>query len=955
MLSEEDISLEAEWVDEKLRVVLANVYEAGSDITDMLKNASFADGFNGWSGTIGTGTAQSPTNDYYGAECLNKGFNMYQTLTGLTNGVYVISVTAAYRPFNDPYSNYYAANIYMNENKIFMPTVYETRISTTDAQDGVNCYLTQNGSDGATDIGIYDEKGIDLLAYAINGKTSIANAAAGERALNYIVANVTDGTLTIGFANPNASAKTDWTGVSNIHLLYAGSFKAAEHYLDETLVCMVARANTIINNIPNTDTGYAKNPNCPQEIKDKLQQAVNAVATVASPEEKYELIGTFSSLWDEYVDGREAYIKLLDEALLCEGIAYELVRAGKMEETNEVELGNIFSPIWTGYEMGSFTTEQALSFNMLKDAGLIPATDENSTYQIASNYDMAYYCAKAGVAGKAVNGKLLVDIDYFTENQMMENFYGVFDGDYHTITVDIHRTARGAALINNMRDGACVKNLTIRGDVYNNEKFCTAVCANTYNQTSILNITSYINAHSSFTGSAAHGGIMSCSRGATYVANCVFAGTMEGTGYNNGGIVAWTNSSTGFTQIENCLQIADISLSEEGAYTISMEPDYLSIANCYYKTPFGTPQGTQVTDEQLASGEVCYLLNEGNTDNPAWYQTIGVDPFPVPDPHHKKVGKKADGTYTNDESQWEIIAPQPQPTTPVADLLDVVFHEDGTAEDISPMKNEIELIGETTTTYYNDTYQRYVAHFDQPYAGTCTGYYKTPTFNSATRKALSDGHSLELLCMIDYDDNIVWNQELGENIVTIPDKEVKPFSAMGSGGTGFLISTISGPRQNELTFLPKVTASGANTWRWTTSGVVPHSKTFYHLVGVFNKEEQKTYIYVNGELKNTVDAPGMFRYATQYCNWLAIGGDPASATDCEASWRGDIAIARAYDKPLTKEDVDYLWEKIQYPVGIGVLKPAKQAPIGIYNLNGVRQAKPQKGINIIDGNKVLVK
>ena len=68
-----------------------------------------------------------------------------------------------------------------------------------------------------------------------------------------------------------------------------------------------------------------------------------------------------------------------------------------------------------------------------------------------------------------------------------------------------------------------------------------------------------------------------------------------------------------------------------------------------------------------------------------------------------------------------------------------------------------------------------------------------------------------------------------------------------------------------------------------------------------------------------------------------------------ASWRGDMAIARAYDKPLTKEGVDYLW-KIQYPVDIGC-----SYPIGIYNLNGVRQAKPQKGINIIDWNKVLVK
>jgi hypothetical protein len=73
-----------------------------------------------------------------------------------------------------------------------------------------------------------------------------------------------------------------------------------------------------------------------------------------------------------------------------------------------------------------------------------------------------------------------------------------------------------------------------------------------------------------------------------------------------------------------------------------------------------------------------------------------------------------------------------------------------------------------------------------------------------------------------------------------------------------------------------------------------------------------------------------------------------------ASWRGDMAIARAYDKTahkgrrrLSVEDTVSCRHRL--------FIPAKQAPIGIYNLNGVRQAKPQMGINIIDWNKVLVK
>ena len=241
---------------------------------------------------------------------------------------------------------------------------------------------------------------------------------------------------------------------------------------------------------------------------------------------------------------------------------------------------------------------------------------------------------------------------------------------------------------------------------------------------------------------------------------------------------------------------------------------------------------------------------------------------------------------------------------PVADLLDVVFKEDGTAEDVSPMHNAVERVGEGISVYYNETLKRYVARFDNPYGGNCTGYYQTPSYeaeDNAVHNALADGHTLEVLCMADFDG-------------AIPNAEAKPFSAMQAGGTGFLVcktNAAGSGGKNVFTFLPNVTTSGNSTWRWTTSDVQPETQVFYHVVGVWNKEEQKTYIYVNGKLSNVIDAPGDMKFASAGCNWFAIGGDPANATSAHGSWKGDVALARAYDKALTEDEAKALWMKLQ--------------------------------------------
>lgn len=236
---------------------------------------------------------------------------------------------------------------------------------------------------------------------------------------------------------------------------------------------------------------------------------------------------------------------------------------------------------------------------------------------------------------------------------------------------------------------------------------------------------------------------------------------------------------------------------------------------------------------------------------------------------------------------------------PVADLLDVVFNPDGSATDISPMANTVEAVGNNTIAW-DETYKRYTARYNNPWAAsTVPDYYKIDyDNNTAFKNGLSDGHTLETVFMTDYEG-------------TIPNAEAKWFSSHQSGGTGFLISTISGSRKNEITFLPNVNTTSKSKWIWCTSGVVPQPKVFYHVVGVWDKAAGKAYVYVNGELKNTVAAKGNLRFPTAGSRWFGIGGDPNGANAAQAGAKWEVVTARVYNDVLTQDQVTSLWRDVK--------------------------------------------
>lgn len=259
-------------------------------------------------------------------------------------------------------------------------------------------------------------------------------------------------------------------------------------------------------------------------------------------------------------------------------------------------------------------------------------------------------------------------------------------------------------------------------------------------------------------------------------------------------------------------------------------------------------------------------------------------------------------TASEVDALWEEVAEKSQ--LPVADILDVKFNADGTAEDISPMKNKVEVVSENgkLDTYYNAPFGTYAAKINNPYASPAanTKTYAKVDFenNQAFRDALADGHTIETVFKTTYTG-------------ALPNAEAKWFSAMQAGGTGFLICRTGNGKDggNEITFLPNVSTNGGSHWNWATSGVVPKSEHYYHVVGVWNKEEGKAYVYVNGELKNTVDAVGDLHFASAGANWFGIGCD-ASPSGGEASGNWEIVNARVYDKPLTEGQVENIWNNI---------------------------------------------
>ncbi len=136
------------------------------------------------------------------------------------------------------------------------------------------------------------------------------------------------------------------------------------------------------------------------------------------------------------------------------------------------------------------------------------------------------------------------------------------------------------------------------------------------------------------------------------IKNCWTTGTITGGAVNAGGaaaIIAWFNSAT--MVMENCWTIAEVSGATSDAKYVydngATNTSASTFTNCYSKKGTQPTFSNTISNEQLTSGELCYMLNGNTNGGTDWYQTIGTDNNPYPySSGHGQVYKN--GTFCRD-------------------------------------------------------------------------------------------------------------------------------------------------------------------------------------------------------------------------------------------------------------------------------------------------------------------
>ena len=213
---------------------------------------------------------------------------------------------------------------------------------------------------------------------------------------------------------------------------------------------------------------------------------------------------------------------------------------------------------------------------------------------------------------------------------------GTISNCYNTGTINGNENVGGVCGFSG--DGTisnCYNTGTINGDSY-----VGGVCGYNYSGT----ISNCYNSETVSGNNDNVGGV--CGHNSGTISNCYNTGTISG--YEEVGGVCGENYST----ISNCYNSGIVS----GDWVVGSVcgRNYDTISNCYYLqgTAEGGINGNDVSGqaevksaEQFTSGEVCWLLNEEQSEG-AWGQKLGTDPCPVlGGPAVSKDGE----TYYNEE------------------------------------------------------------------------------------------------------------------------------------------------------------------------------------------------------------------------------------------------------------------------------------------------------------------
>ncbi|MBQ8454644.1 MAG: CotH kinase family protein [Bacteroidaceae bacterium] len=282
----------------------------------------------------------------------------------------------------------------------------------------------------------------------------------------------------------------------------------------------------------------------------------------------------------------------------------------------------------------------------------------NLDFAIASPEQLIRFAELVNSGLNNINGLVSSDLDFrgYTIapiGNAAHPYVGCFDGQGHVFTgLTIDTGESYAGLFGIVSGGAVIKNFVL-------DKTCS-ISGLSYvgiiggsNGSGTITMECLGNEGSVTAASRNAGAIFGCNMAAASTPvfiNCYASGPVKGA-LESGQLTGYAGRGKAY----NCYGSGTI----EGYYYADMSDAMLrgnpTSNNCY--SVFPDRNATLVTSDQVANGELCYMLNQyGDPDEPVWYQTIGVDDHPVLDSTHGIVLLSDDGTFCNDPDGIQQIA-----------------------------------------------------------------------------------------------------------------------------------------------------------------------------------------------------------------------------------------------------------------------------------------------------------
>ena len=268
-----------------------------------------------------------------------------------------------------------------------------------------------------------------------------------------------------------------------------------------------------------------------------------------------------------------------------------------------------------------------------------------TTIEIGTAEEYAAFAARVNEGERSLSAVLTADIDltaYQGEDFPMlgandgdnidHEYHGTLDGAGHKVIYNFTGWRHWTGLIGALGTNGVVKNLELYGS-QTTEWLCIGTLVGYLNGGTISHCFSHVTLNLTATG------LCNC---AGLVGSVGWGGLIEYSGWDGNivsetatdcaGLVGW--AGYGVT-INNCLCAGTIP--EGGnACTISRNMDAAAITNCYFLNEYqDTRNGSiQITEEDLASGRACWLLNGGGLTGTGWFQTLNEDKMPTPNSTH---------------------------------------------------------------------------------------------------------------------------------------------------------------------------------------------------------------------------------------------------------------------------------------------------------------------------------